>query len=100
MAQVDTLYEGFDLKQSENLYNTKFAKRELNKALVVKNLLISNRKPVNIINLNDISPKSLGELISLYEHKVFILGQLYGVNSYDQWGVEIGKMRANNYLKN
>ena len=73
--------------------------RELNKALVVKNLLISNRKPVNIIYLNDISPKSLGELISLYEHKVFILGQLYGINSYDQWGVEIGKMRANNYLK-
>lgn len=100
MAQVDTLYEGFNLEQSKNLYNTKFAKRELNKALVVKNLLISNRKPVNIIYLNDISPKSLGELISLYEHKVFILGQLYGINSYDQWGVEIGKMRANNYLKN
>ena len=100
MAQVDTLYEGFNLKQSKNLYNIKFAKRELNKALLVKNLLISNRKPVNIINLNDISPKSLGELISLYEHKVFILGQLYGINSYDQWGVEIGKMRANNYLKN
>ncbi|GIR93198.1 MAG: hypothetical protein CM15mP93_13850 [Thiotrichaceae bacterium] len=38
MAQVDTLYEGFNLKQSKNLYNIKFAKRELNKALVVKNL--------------------------------------------------------------
>ncbi len=42
-----------------------------------------------------LSPRSLGELIALYEHKVFCLGVLWNLNSFDQWGVEFGKQLAN-----
>ena len=43
---------------------------------------------------NQLSPLSLGELIAFYEHKTYVLGLLYGINSFDQWAVEIGKIKA------
>ena len=43
----------------------------------------------------ELSPRVLGELISLYEHITFVEGVVWGVNSFDQWGVELGKKLAN-----
>lgn len=48
-------------------------------------------KPSNILLLNELSPKNFGALIALYEHKVFVQGSIWNINSYDQWGVELGK---------
>ena len=48
-------------------------------------------KPSNILLLKELSPKNFGALIALYEHKVFIQGSIWNINSYDQWGVELGK---------
>ncbi|CDZ16305.1 Glucose-6-phosphate isomerase [Candidatus Johnevansia muelleri] len=52
-------------------------------------------KPSSTILLNTISPEIIGSLIALYEHKVFVQGIIWGINSFDQWGVELGKKIAN-----
>jgi glucose-6-phosphate isomerase len=52
-------------------------------------------QPSTTLVLPALSPRSLGELIALYEHKVFCLGVLWNLNSFDQWGVELGKQLAN-----
>lgn len=51
-------------------------------------------RPSNTILLSRLSPYTLGQLIALYEHKVFVQGWIWGVNSFDQWGVELGKKLA------
>lgn len=51
-------------------------------------------RPSNTMLLQDLSPRSLGALIALYEHKVFVQGVVWGINSFDQWGVELGKHLA------
>ena len=55
-------------------------------------------KPSNTLLLDELSPASLGMLIALYEHKVFTQGIIWGINSFDQWGVELGKRLATNLL--
>lgn len=51
-------------------------------------------RPSNTIMYQKLTPKTLGNLIALYEHKVFVQGAIWNVNSYDQWGVELGKQLA------
>jgi len=51
-------------------------------------------KPSNTLLLPELSPYYLGALIALYEHKVFVQGVLWDINSFDQWGVELGKVLA------
>jgi glucose-6-phosphate isomerase len=51
-------------------------------------------RPSSTILVDELTPSSLGQLIALYEHKVFTQGTIWGVNSFDQWGVELGKALA------
>ena len=51
-------------------------------------------RPSTVLLLPDLSPHSLGALLALYEHRAFALGSLWGINSFDQWGVELGKGHA------
>jgi glucose-6-phosphate isomerase len=55
-------------------------------------------RPSNSILIGELDPCHLGKLIALYEHKTFVLGILWGINSFDQWGVELGKQLANDIL--
>ncbi|AMP10718.1 phosphoglucose isomerase family protein [Collimonas arenae] len=55
-------------------------------------------RPSNTILMTALTPASLGALIALYEHKVFVQGVIWDVNSFDQWGVELGKVLASNIL--
>ena len=55
-------------------------------------------KPSNTLLLNELSPKNFGALIALYENKVFVQGSIWNINSFDQWGVELGKKMANSLL--
>jgi glucose-6-phosphate isomerase len=55
-------------------------------------------RPSTVFLLDQLTPHSLGALIALYEHKVFMLGHLWGVNAFDQWGVELGKAIARQIL--
>jgi len=52
-------------------------------------------RPSTTLMLDELSPASLGALIALYEHRVFVSGALWGINSFDQWGVQLGKVMAN-----
>ena len=51
-------------------------------------------RPTNTICLDTLDPASIGALIALYEHKVFVQGVVWRINSFDQWGVELGKKLA------
>ena len=51
-------------------------------------------RPSNTIYFKALTPETLGQLIALYEHKVFVEGVIWGIDSFDQWGVELGKKLA------
>ncbi len=69
---------------------------ELNEAeALAPHKVIPGNKPSNLLLIDALTPQALGSLISLYEHKVFVQGVIWGVNSFDQWGVELGKSLAN-----
>merc|ERR1712000_516362 len=51
-------------------------------------------KPSNTILFDKLDPQTLGALVAMYEHKVFVQGVIWQVNSFDQWGVELGKQLA------
>ncbi len=55
-------------------------------------------KPSNVLMLKKLTAKNFGALIALYEHKVFVQGSIWNINSFDQWGVELGKKMANQLL--
>jgi glucose-6-phosphate isomerase len=55
-------------------------------------------KPSNTLLFNQVDPKTLGALVAMYEHKVFVQGAIWGVNTFDQWGVELGKELGNQVL--
>jgi glucose-6-phosphate isomerase len=56
--------------------------------------VFAGNKPTNTMLLPELSPSTLGQLIACYEHKVFTQGTIWGINSFDQWGVELGKVLA------
>lgn len=60
--------------------------------------VFEGNRPTNSILLRKITPYSLGALIALYEHKIFTQGAILNIYSFDQWGVELGKLLANNIL--
>ncbi len=55
-------------------------------------------RPTNTILVRRLDPRTLGMLVALYEHKIFVQGQIWGINSFDQWGVELGKQLADRIL--
>ncbi len=60
--------------------------------------IFPGNKPTNTIIYKVLSPRTLGSLIALYEHKIFVQGIVWNVNSFDQWGVELGKQLAKGVL--
>ena len=66
-------------------------------SLAIQRTFPGNR-PSSFILIDDLTPETLGALIALYEHKVFVEGVLWGINSFDQWGVELGKSLASRIL--
>ena len=60
--------------------------------------VFEGNRPTNSILIKRITPYSLGQLIAFYEHKIFVQGVIWNVYSYDQWGVELGKVLANKIL--
>ncbi|MEO0900637.1 MAG: glucose-6-phosphate isomerase, partial [Bacteroidota bacterium] len=60
--------------------------------------VFQGNKPTTTILIDKLTPKNLGSLISLYEHRIFVQGVIWNIFSYDQWGVELGKQLAKNIL--
>ncbi len=96
-AQAEALMKG---KTHEEVSN------ELTKAGMTKDMIevhapfrvFEGNKPSNSILFKQLNPRTLGSLIALYEHKIFVQGVIWNVFSFDQWGVELGKVLANKIL--
>ena len=65
-------------------------------AELVPHRTFTGNRPSNTILMDALTPTTLGALLALYEHKVFVQGVIWGINSFDQWGVELGKLLAKN----
>ncbi len=96
-AQTQALMSG----KTEAEVRQEFARQGLSEESVealVPFKVFSGNKPTNSILLNELSPYSLGLLIAMYEHKIFVQGYIWNIFSYDQWGVELGKQLAKSIL--
>ena len=60
--------------------------------------VFEGNRPTNSILLKQVTPFTLGQLIALYEHKIFVQGVIWNIYSFDQWGVELGKVLAKKIL--
>lgn len=60
--------------------------------------VFDGNKPSNTIIFDKVTPKNIGRLIAIYEHKIFVQGIVWNIFSYDQWGVELGKELADKIL--
>ncbi len=60
--------------------------------------VMQGNRPTNMILADRLDPKTLGSLVALYEHSVFTQGAIWGINSFDQWGVELGKVLASRII--
>jgi glucose-6-phosphate isomerase len=61
---------------------------------VVPHRVMEGNRPTNVILADQLTPRLLGSLVALYEHSVFTQGAIWGIDSFDQWGVELGKALA------
>jgi len=96
-AQTEALMMGKSEKQVlEELKQTDLSAKEFE---FLKNFKVfSGNKPTNTILIDKLTPQSLGSLIAMYEHKIFVQGVVWNIFSYDQWGVELGKQLASKVL--
>jgi glucose-6-phosphate isomerase len=96
-AQTEALMNGKNSKEvKEELQKNGISEKEINTLLPFK--LFEGNKPTNTLLINKLTPGSLGALIAMYEHKIFVQGMIWNIYSYDQWGVELGKQLASNTL--
>lgn len=96
-AQTEALMVGKSAEAVRKELESKNLSTKDLEALVPQKVFPGNR-PTNSIVFNRLTPRSLGMLIAMYEHKIFTQGILWGINSFDQWGVELGKQLANAIL--
>jgi glucose-6-phosphate isomerase len=96
-AQTEALAFGKTREQVEKEFLSEGKSLEEVADLIPHKVFEGNR-PTNSILLKKITPKSLGKLIALYEHKIFVQGVIWNIYSFDQWGVELGKQLAKKIL--
>lgn len=68
-------------------------------AALAHHRIVPGNSPCNVLLLEKLTPKTLGGLIALYEHKIFVQGTIWDINSFDQWGVELGKQMLPEILR-
>lgn len=91
VAQSQALLTGRSLGMAQTELNTQgFNEDEI--ALLAPHKVHPGNRPSNTLVMEKLTPATLGALIAAYEHKVFTLGVLLNINSFDQWGVELGKL--------
>jgi len=89
-AQTEALMNGKDSTQvAEELKQSSLSEAAQNQLKPFK--VFEGNKPTTTILIDQLTPKSLGSLIAMYEHKIFVEGVIWNIYSYDQWGVELGK---------
>ena len=97
-AQTEALMNGKTAKEVRAELETQGkSPSEIQELLPFK--VFEGNKPTNTLLIDKLSPASLGAMIALYEHKIFVQGLLWNIFSFDQWGVELGKQLASAILK-
>ena len=93
IAQTEALVRGRTAEEARaEMEQEGYSGDELESLLLHK--VFPGNFPTNSLLIDKLTPENLGALIALYEHKVFVQGIIWGVNSFDQWGVELGKKLA------
>jgi glucose-6-phosphate isomerase len=96
-AQTEALLNG----KTESQVTAEFSKTDFSTGkaeFLTPFKIFPGNKPTNTILIDKLTPESLGALIAIYEHKIFVQGVIWNIFSYDQWGVELGKQLANSIL--
>jgi glucose-6-phosphate isomerase len=96
-AQTEALLNGKTQQQVQAEFDKQGVATE-KAAYLLPFKVFAGNKPTNTLLINQLTPESLGSLIALYEHKIFVQGIIWNIFSYDQWGVELGKQLANSIL--
>jgi glucose-6-phosphate isomerase len=97
VAQAEALAFGYSLEQAK----TELAARQLTPErieLLARHKVHAGNRPVSVLAFQRLDPRTLGSLVALYEHKVFTQSVLWGINAFDQWGVELGKKMCEEML--
>jgi glucose-6-phosphate isomerase len=92
-AQTEALMRGRTAEETRRTLAERGASAEETERLLAHMIFEGNR-PTNSLLFRELSPQTLGSLIALYEHKIFVQGIVWNLNSFDQWGVELGKELA------
>ena len=96
-AQTEALMNGKTKEQVQAEFDKQGLSDEKAKFLLPYKVFNGN-KPTNTLLIQKLTPKTLGSLVAIYEHKIFVQGVIWNIFSYDQWGVELGKQLANSIL--
>ena len=96
-AQAEAFMRGKTEQEAHNELQAQGLSADMIKLLLPHKIFPGN-KPTNTILFKTLNPKSLGRLIAMYEHKIFVQGVIWNINSFDQWGVELGKQLAKTVL--
>jgi len=97
LAQTQALMRG----KNEAEVRAELQSQRMNEAQIAQLLphkVFPGNRPSNTILMDQLTPATLGALVALYEHKVLVQGAIWNINSFDQWGVELGKQLANRIL--
>ena len=96
-AQTEALMNGKTREEVVAEF-VKAGKTEAEVATLVPFKVFKGNRPTNSILFKQLTPRTLGSLIAMYEHKIFVQGVIWNIYSFDQWGVELGKQLANQIL--
>ena len=97
LAQTEALMLGLTLAEA-TLELERAGLSPAQVAALAPHKVFPGNRPTNSILVDRIDPRALGMLVAMYEHKIFVQGVIWGVNSFDQWGVELGKKLAGRIL--
>jgi glucose-6-phosphate isomerase len=96
-AQTEALMNGKSLDAVKSEMQ-KAGKSEEEIESIAPHRVFEGNRPTNSILVKQITPYTLGQLVAAYEHKIFVQGVIWNIFSFDQWGVELGKVLANAIL--
>ena len=99
IGQTKALMQGKSEDEVKKTINQE-KNNDINIDSIIKSKSFEGNKPSTTILFDKLTPYNLGKLIALYEHKIFVQGCIWNINSYDQWGVELGKELSNEVCEN
>jgi glucose-6-phosphate isomerase len=97
LAQAEALAFGYSFEQAKSELEARKVSPDRIE-LLAKHKVHPGNRPVSIVAFEKLDARTLGKLVALYEHKVFTQSVVWGVNAFDQWGVELGKKMCEEVL--